>query len=97
MGLHPWDLRRYTFIEFVMKYRGYQEALKEQRQADFDIQRWMAYCAIMPHVGKKIGIDKVVPDLYERKTGKKLDPLTIEQKKQRALDFARTLNKNNGG
>lgn len=97
MGLHPWDLRRYTFIEFVYKYRGYQEALAEQRKADFDIQRYIGYCVSMPHMGKKkLSIDNVIPDIY-KKPGKKADALTTEQKKQRGLDFARTLNRKNGG
>ncbi len=63
----------------------------------FDIHRWMAYCSIMPHIGKKMSIDKVVPDIYDRDKGSKMSSAEIlEQKRQLGLHYSKQLNKNAG-
>ena len=76
--MHPWEFERYTYEQFVFKYRGYEAEKLERIKVYEGIINWAAYCQIMPTLDKKykkIPIDKVVPSRYEQKKEKAKEPV----------------------
>lgn len=67
--MHPWEFERYTYAQFVHRYRGYEASRLEMIKAHEGIINWAAYCQIMPTLAekyKKLPIHKVVPSRYEQ-------------------------------
>lgn len=93
LGLHPWEFDKYTFEDFVHKYKGYQDDRLEFVKALEGIANWAAYCQIMPTVDKKykkITVDKIVPSRYEEPK-KKVAKESDKERRARHLAYSRYL------
>lgn len=94
MGLHPWEFERYTYHEFVAKYKGYEAAKLETIKAIDESIRWAAYCQIVPGLAdkyKKLPLDKLVPNRFEKHV--KPDDGKVKRQIARALEYSRQMDR----
>lgn len=64
LGIHPWELKRYTLQEYIYKRIGYTNNRKQRLKEEWMHIRYQTYFLLAPYLKKKDTLDKVVPDIY---------------------------------
>jgi hypothetical protein len=71
----PWDFDQYTFEEFMLKRKGFYDHFEAGKKIDYQHFRIMTWYMLLPHIkpaDAKKGIDKILPNIYDKEV-KKVD------------------------